>query len=106
MTQLLTTLSLLAALVAAPVSATQPDPHVGHHPTEAADTAKPAPRPDAKPGMHACPMMDGKTAGVAGAPEVKAPDGKMMMDGKDMPCMPASTAGKAAKPPHDGAASK
>jgi hypothetical protein len=106
MTQLLKTLPLLAALVAAPAWAAQPDPHAGQHPTEVADAAKPAPKPDAKPGMRACPMMDGKMASVTGAPDGeaskgKAPGSKMMMDGKDMHCMPAPTDGKAAEPPHD-----
>jgi len=93
MTQFLKTLPLLAALVAAPALAAPPDPHAGHHPSE---TAKPAPKTDAKPGMHACPMMDGKMASAAGAP-----GGKKMMEGKDMHCMSASAAAKSAEPPHD-----
>ena len=106
MTQFLNTLPLLAALVAAPAWAAQPDPHAGHHPAEAVEAAKPAPKPDAKPGMHACPMVDGKMASAAGAPDGKgpkgtAPDSKMMMDGKDMHCMPAPAAAKSAEPPHD-----
>lgn len=99
MTQLLKTLPLLAALAAAPAWAAQPDPHAGHNPSAA---GKAAPKSDAKPGTHACAMMDGKMAGAAGAPGGKAPDGKMMMKGKDMHCMPAPAA-KAAEPPHDHA---
>lgn len=106
MNQLLKALPILAALVAAPAWAAQPDSHAGHHPAEAADAVKPAPKPDATPGMHACPMMDGKMASVAGAPDGKAPkdkapDSKMMMGGKDMPCMPAPSAAKTEEPSPD-----
>ncbi len=112
MSQLLKTLSLLVTLVAAPAWAAQIDPHAGRHPAEAADAPKPAPKPDATLGMHACPMMDSKMASVAGAQDGKAPDSKapeskmmrdskMMMDGKDMHCMPAPAAVKAAEPSHD-----
>jgi len=101
MTQLLKTLPLLAALVAAPAFAAQPDPHAGHHPAAPAEAAKPAPKPDAKPAMHTCPMMDGKMADGPGAPNAKGPDSKKKMEGKDMHCMPAPAAAKTAEPPHD-----
>jgi hypothetical protein len=101
MTKLLKTLPLLAALVAAPAWAAQPDPHAGHHPAEGAGAAKPAPKPDAKPAMQACPMMDGKMASGSAAMAGMASDGKMMMEGKDMHCMAASAAAKAAEPPQE-----
>jgi len=100
MTQFLKTLPFLAALIAAPAFAAQPDPHAGHHPEadakSAATTAKPAvappkAKPDARAAMAACPMMDGKMMGGAGAMAGKGPDGKMMMDPKDMHCMSALT---------------
>jgi len=102
MTHLHKTLPLLAVLVAFPVWAAQPAPPAGHRPP-GAEAAKPmpTPTPEANPGTHGCPMMDGKMASVAGAPDGKAPDSKMMMGGKDMPCMPAPAAPKAAEPPHD-----
>lgn len=101
MTQFLKTLPLLAALAAAPAWAAQPDPHAGHHPEASAAAAKPAPKPEAKPAMHACPMMDGKMAQGPGGVAGKAPDGKMMMEGKDMHCMAAPPAAKVTEPPHD-----
>lgn len=102
MTQFLKVLPFLAALVAAPAWAAQPAPNAGHHPAETADAAK----PDARASMHACPMMDGKMASAAGAPDGKvpkgtAPDGKMMMEGKGMHCMHAPAAAKSAEPAHD-----
>lgn len=100
MTQFLKTLPLLAALVAAPAWAAPPDPVAEHHPANAAEAAKPTPKPDAKPGMHACPMMDGKMASAAAAPGGKTPRGTMMMGGKGMHCMPAPAA-KPAEAPHD-----
>jgi hypothetical protein len=102
MTQLLKTLPLVAALIAAPALAAQPDPHAGRHPEATAETAKPAPKPDGKPAMHACPMMHGTMAAGSGAMAGKAPDGKMMMmEGKDMHCMAAPTAAKTAESPQD-----
>ena len=101
MTQLLKTLPLLAALVAAPAWAAQPDPHAGQHPAEAAEAPKQAPKPDANPAMHACPMMDGKMASGSAAMAGKAPDGKMMMEGKGMHCMAAPATAKGAEPPQD-----
>lgn len=102
MTQLLKILPLFAALVAAPALAAEPDPHTGHHPAAAAETPKPpSANADAKSAMHGCPMMDGKTAAAPGAMAGKDPGGKMMMDGKDMNCMPAPAAAKGADAPHD-----
>jgi hypothetical protein len=109
MTQLLKILPLFAALAAAPAFAADPDPHAGHHPAAAADAAKPAaatPKGDEKAAMRPCPMMDGKMAAGAGPMAGKGPDGKlmagkMMMDGKDMHCMPAAPTAKAPDAPHD-----
>ena len=98
MTSFLKTLPLLSALIAAPAWAAQPDPHAGHHPATAAETAKPAPETDAKPGMRACPVMEGKMASATGG---KAPDGKMMMHGKDMHCRAAPAVAEPAKPARD-----
>ncbi len=107
MTQLLKMLPLFAALAAAPAFAAEPDPHAGHHPPAAADAAKPpvaTPKGDEKSAMHACLMMDGKMAAASGPMAGrgrggKMMDGKMMMDGKDMHCMPAPA--KGAEAPHD-----
>ena len=96
MDQFLKTLPLVAALLAAPAFAAEPDPHAGHHPAKATEAAKPAPKPD----MHACPMMDGKTAAGAGALAGKAPEAKMM-EGKDMHCMPAPASANAQEGAHD-----
>lgn len=96
MTPFLKTLPFLAALAAAPAGAAPPDPHAGHHP-QAPVAAKPAPKPEPKASMHACPMMDAKVAGADG----KVPNGKMMMEGKDMHCMPAPAVAKPAEPAHD-----
>jgi len=102
MSPFLKTLPLVAALLAAPAFAAEPDPRAGHHPAKAAEAAKPAPKPDAKSNMHACPMMEGKTAADAdaGALAGKAPEAKMM-DGKDMHCMPATASAKAPEGAHD-----
>ena len=53
--------------------------------------------------MHACPMMDGKMASAADgkASKGKPPDGRTMIDGKDMHCIPAPAAAKPAEPAHD-----
>ena len=101
MIRLLKTLLLLAAPAAAPAWAAQPDPHAGHH-AEAAPAAKPAPKPEPEVGRHACPMMDAKMASADGkASKGKAPEGKMMMEGKEMRCMPAQAAAMPAEPAHD-----
>ena len=97
---------LFIALSAAPALAAPADPHAGHHPEAAPDAksaapASPAaPTPEAKPAMTGCMMMGGKTPAGTGA-DGKMMAGKMMMDPKDMPCMAASSAPKAAEPPHD-----
>jgi hypothetical protein len=99
MTQLLKILPLFAAFVAAPTFAAEPDPHAGHHRAAAADVAKPAAPvadADAKSLMHACKMMAG-SATMAG----KGPEGKMMMDRKDMHCMHAPAAATGANAAHD-----
>jgi hypothetical protein len=104
MTQLLKILPLLTVLVAAPGFAAEPNPHAGHHPTTAADVAQPAPpaaEADAKSVMHACKMMDGKKVAGPAAMAGKGPEGKMMMDPKDMHCMPAPAAATDANAAHD-----
>jgi hypothetical protein len=110
MTQLLKFLPLFTLLIVAPAVAAEPDPHAGHHPEAAAVAAKPAAttapaakvaEPAAKPVKHACPMTDGKMMGESGAMAGKAADGKMMMDHKDMHCMPAAAPAEGADAPHD-----
>jgi hypothetical protein len=100
MTQLLKILPLFAALIATPAFAADPDPHAGRHPAKAAEAAKPAAPADAKAAMHACPMMDAKMA--ADSAGAKGPDRKMIMDAKEMHCMPAPAAtAKSPDTPHD-----
>lgn len=112
MTQFLKTLPFIVALIAAPAFAAQPDPHAGHHPEADAKAVAVAPKPvaptpkakpDAKAAMAACPMMNEKMMGGVGAMAGKGPDGKMMMDPKDMHCMSAPTVPAVAgtDAPHD-----
>ena len=106
MTQLLKMLPLFATLAAAPALAAEPDPHAGHHPPAAVKPAAAPAKGDEKAAMHACPMMDGKMAAGSGPMGGKGPGGKMtdvkmMMDGKDMHCMPAPASAKGAEAPHD-----
>lgn len=98
MTQLLKILPLFTVLVAAPAFAAEPDPHAGHHPATAADVAADA---DVKSLMHACKMMDGKMMAGSAAMARKGPEGKMMMDPKDMHCMPAPAAATGTNAAHD-----
>lgn len=106
MTQLLKILPLFTVLMGASAFAAEPDPHAGHHPAAAADAAKPAApaaNADAKSAPHACKMMEGKVMAGPGATAGKGPEGKMMMDAKNMPCMPAPAIAKGADAPHDHA---
>ena len=106
MTQLLKILPLFTVLIGASAFAAEPDPHAGHHPAAAADAAKPAAaaaNADAKSAPHTCKMMEGKMTAGPSAMAGKGPDGKMMMDAKDMPCMPAPPAAKGADASHDHA---
>lgn len=106
MAQILKILPLFTVLIAAPAFAAKPDPHAGHHPAAAAEAAKPAApvaNADAKPAPHACKMMEGKLMAGPGAMAGKGPDGKMMMDAKDMPCMPPPDTAKGADARHDHA---
>jgi hypothetical protein len=50
--------------------------------------------------VHACAMMDGKmpSAAEGKTSNGKAGDGRIMMDGKDMHCMPAPAAKPAERP--------
>jgi hypothetical protein len=51
--------------------------------------------------MNGCPMMDGTMPAGPAAMAGKGPDGKMMMDGKDMHCMSAPPIAKGEDAPHD-----
>jgi hypothetical protein len=104
MTQLLKFLPLFTVLVAAPAFAAEPDPHAGHHPAMATDVAQPAAPAadaDAKSLMHPCKMMDGKMMAGSAAMAAKGPEGKMIMEPKDMHCMLAPAAATGAKAAHD-----
>jgi hypothetical protein len=106
MNLLLKSLPLLAALIAAPGLAAEPDPH--EHGTPAAAAAK----PDAKAKMQGCPMMSGQMAmnDAGKTPPKPMPKGKAgasgkMMKGHDgMPCMSAQAQAKPqTAPPPAGA---
>ena len=101
MTQMLKILSLFTVLIAASAFAAEPDPHAGHHPAAAADVAQPGAKAEAKPLMHACKMMDRKMMAGSAAMAGKGPESKMMMDPKDMHCMPAPAAATGADAPHE-----
>lgn len=106
MTQLLKVLPLLTVLIGASAFAAEPGPHAAHHPASAADAAKPAApvaNADAESVPHACKMMEGKMMAGPSAMASKGPEGKMMMDAKDMPCMPAPATAKDADAPYDHA---
>ena len=101
MTQMFKILPLFTVLIAAPTFAAEPDPRAGHHPAAAADVAQPGASAEATSLMHACKMMDRKMMPGSAAMAGKGPESKMMMDPKDMHCMPAPAAATGANAAHD-----